>query len=502
MLRAMYNGTSGMGAAQKALSTISNDIANSNTVGFKQQRTQFGEVFFQQLKSPSAPGQNLAGTNPIDIGNGVQVTAIENDFSNGNITYTGNKTDMAIQGDGFFILGDNNARDRLYTKAGNFQISKENQLTSKTGKYVLGWNMDPLTGDINTGATLEPIQLALGQISQPKESTFMNLKGNLDMEMPQGQMYGLQAATWDRLGVRHDIDFNFIKTSGNTFRYTAVPTDQFKPSASITAAVFRSSEAVASMLQKGDYQLQANPSATPGMVDISVVDPGGSTVFTQTITDVDQPVTLGDGTNSWFSIQYASGNAPSAASFTIGEVGDITFDALGQVQSITGSGASGGPLVSYTPDSTGQLVNIDVDMLSFTGLAADNGISVTDTDGMPASTLTNFTITDGGKVDGYYSDGSIKTIAQVATATFSNQSGLTRVGDGSFLPTPNSGIADVGLPSTGPRGQVKAQALESSNVDIADEFTEMVTIQKLFQGNSKVITIGEEILSTVINLIR
>ena len=501
MLRAMYNGVSGMAASQKALSTISNDIANAQTIGYKGQRTQFGEVFFQQLKSPSAPGPKFAGTNPMDIGNGVQVTAIENDFSNGSITFTGHKTDMAIQGDGFFITGDSSGRDRLYTKAGNFQLSKDNQLISKTGKYVLGWNMDPLTGAINTGATLEPIKLPIGEISQPEESTYMTLNGNLDVEAEQGTMYGIQAGSWDRLGVRHDINFNFVKTTGNTFRYAAVPDDQFKPSTSIQNAVLRNSEGVLNSLQKGDYVIQTAASATPGMVDITVTDPGGAVILTQTETDTDQTISLSDGTDSWFTIDYKGGGSPSAATFTVGEVGDITFDSIGQIQNITGSGPSG-PLVTYVPTETGQPVNIEIDMSSFTGLAADSGVRVYATDGMPAATLTNFTIADGGMIDGYYSDGSIKTIAQVASATFSNEAGLTRVGDGAFLPTPNSGIADIGLPGTGSRGQVKAQALESANVDIAEEFTEMVSIQKMFQGNTKVIRISEEIMSEVINLIR
>lgn len=501
MIRALFNGTSGMAASQQGLTTISNNIANSQTTGFKGQRTEFGEVFYQQMKSPSAPGAKYAGTNPIDIGNGVMVASISNNFSQGNVTYTGNKTDLAIQGEGFFITGDYTGRERLYTRAGNFDISKDNQLINKSGKYVLGWNMDPLTGDINTGATLEPIELPLGKVSQPNESTKMTMKGNLDISLEQGEMFGFQVPSWDRLGVRHDIDVNFIKTGGNEFKYIATPVDQFKPSAGITNAVLRPSEGIAGAIMKGDYKLDVS-APVAGNVDITVTAPDGSNVLTQTVSDVNQTITLSDGTDSWFTIDYMAGQGATSSSFTVGEAGDIEFNSIGQIQTITGSSITGKPQITYTPEETGQPVTIDMNLDTLTGLSADSTVKMIDTDGIPASTLTNYTITDGGKIDGYYSDGSIRPIGQIATATFSNPSGLTRVGGGNWLPTPNSGIADVGLPDTSSRGQMKAQALETSNVDMAEEFVKMLSTQKFFQANTKVIRAAEDIMNNVINLIR
>jgi flagellar hook protein FlgE len=502
MLRGMGNAVTAMGASQQAFTTISNNLANAQTTAYKSQETEFEEVFYQQMKTPSAPGPKLAGTNPSDIGNGVRVAGNVTNFSQGSVTNTQNKTDLAIQGDGFFVLGDRQGQDRVYTRNGSFDISKDNELVTKSGSYVLGWNMDPLTGAINTGATIEAVKLPLGEVAKPVESTEVSLRGNLDISSEIGEQYGLQIPSWDRLGVRHDIDVTFIKTSGNTFRYLAVPSDQFKPSASIETAVLRPSGGIASSLIKGDYQLATAASATPGMVDITVTDPSGAIVLTQTITDASTTVTLSDGTNPWFTIKYVSGNAPSTSTFTIGEAGNISFNSIGQISSITGSSASGAPLITYTPVETGQPVNVDVRMESFTGLAADSGIKLVSTDGMPAATLTNFSISDGGVIDGYYSDGSIKPIAQVAMATFSNPLGLTRKGQGSFAPTPSSGPVEIGISNTGSRGLIKAQALEGSNTDIASEFVNMVSIEKLFQSSAKIIKTAEEILTTVINLIR
>lgn len=502
MIRALYNGTSGMSASQQALATISNNIANSQTTAFKAQQTQFEEVFYQQLKSPSAPGANMAGTNPSDVGNGVRVGSISSNFAQGSVTSTGGKTDVAIQGDGFFVVGGADGGQPKYTRAGNFELSKDSELVTKTGQYVLGWNMSDITGEISTGATLEPIKLPIGNVGDPKESTKATLTGNLDRSVKVGDMYGLQVPSWDRLGGQHDIDFNFIKTGNDTFRYIAIPNDQFVPSAGIGKAIMRPSAEIAPSVEKGEYTISTAPSGTAGMSDITVTSPSGAVLLTKSVSDVDQTVTLDDGTNPWFTVEFKGGAGTSSAKITVAETGEVQFDSVGGVIQTTGSGVGGKPLLSYTPKETGQTVNIDVTFEGLTGLSADNGVKLTSTDGYTSSTLVNYTITDGGALQGYYDDGTIRQIAQIATATFPNVSGLTREGSGLYVTTPNSGNADVGVPGTGSRSNVKSQSIESSNVDLAQEFVDMISVQKLFQANTKVITSAQEILNNVIQLIR
>lgn len=501
MIRSMFIGISGMKAGQTALSGIANNISNSQTTGYKAQKAQFEELYYQQQKAASAPGEKYAGTNPMDIGNGVRVTTFKTDFNQGNIDFTGNKTDMAIQGEGFFVLGDNAGQNKQYTRAGNFTLSSNNEIVTSTGQYVLGWNMDKMTGKINTSAGLSPIKIDLGDISKPIESTSATIQGNLNAESEVGNVYGFQMATYDRLGSRHDIDYNFIKVADNEYRYVAVPTDQFKASGSIDTAVLEVSSEIAGDLMKGDYEITTIANAGGG-VDITVTAPDGTNVLTKTITDVDQTVTLDDGTNSWFTVRYKAGNAPSNATFTVGEVGDMTFDSNGQMQTVTGSGSGGAPMITYTPATTGQPVEVTVNISSFTNLAADNGVKMTDSDGMSAARMTNFVITDGGVVEGYFSDGTIKSIGQIGIASFSNPGGLSRVGEGMFQESSNSGVAEIGLPDTGSRGQIKAQALEASNVDIATELVNMMTNQRFFTANTKVISSSDELLQDVINLHR
>jgi len=500
-MKSMNIGTSGMSANETALATIANNIANSKTTGYKTQETKFEELFYQQVKSPSSANEKYAGTNPMDVGNGVKVSTIATDFSQGSVTSTGKKNDVAIQGDGFFITGDSKGNDEVYTRNGNFEKSENNELITQTGRYVLGWNIDELSGQINTTAGIEPVKIPIGSISDPKESTSMSMQGNLNISAEDGEVYGLQVSSWDRLGEEHPIDFNFVKTGPNSFRYAAVPTDQFTPSASISDAVLHMSEGIAGSLQKGNYTI-STAAAGAGNVQITVTDPSGGTILTKTVSDTDQTVSLDDGTNKWFTIDLKSGGAPSSSSFTVGEVGNISFNSIGQLQSISGSGVGGNPMITYTPQSTGQPVNIDVDLKTLTGLSVDSTVKMTNTDGAPAAMLTDYTVSDGGGINGYYSDGSIKPIGQIALATFTNPSGLTKVGEGNFITTANSGVADVGVPGTGSRGDLKSQSLEDSNVDLSKQFVDMLTVQKAFQANTKVIKTSDDVLTDVINLIR
>lgn len=501
MLRSMNTGVSGMQAQQQALSVIANNIANDQTVGYKMQEAIFEELFYLNQRTPMAPTNENAGSNSMDIGNGVKLGGVNTIHTQGNVTYSGNKTDVAIQGEGFFVVGDGNGENRYYTRAGNFTVNKNNQLSTKSGQYVLGWNVDPLSGKINTGANLSPVTINLGEISKPNQSTSVALEGNLKANAKQGDTIGLQIPSWDRLGGRHDINIDFVKGAGNSYSFIATPTDQFKPSGHVNKAILLPSEGVAAAIQKGDYQITTAASATAGKVDITVTAPDGSTVLTQTVSDVNQAIKLNDGTKDWFSIDYKAGGAHGTATVTVGEVGTIAFDSNGQVQNIANEKGNP-PVISYTPNTTGTPVDIKLDMTNFTGFSADSAIRMTQTDGMGASKLENFEVADGGIIQGYYSDGTVRSIGLIATASFSNPAGLTNTKQGLYVPSGNSGEPEIGVPGTGTRGGIKSKSIEGSNVDLAKQFTDMMQTQKSFQANTKTIRVSDEILTDLIQLIR
>lgn len=505
MLRSMAIGISGLKANGNSLSVNANNIANDQTVGYKQQQAIFEELYYQSYGTAAAPNEKSGGTNSLEIGNGVKMGGVLSLHTQGTIVPTGNKNDMAIQGEGFFILGDATGNGREYTRAGNFTVNKDNQIVSSTGSYLMGWNIDPLTGTINTGSNLGPIQVDIGSTSSPKQSTSMSIKGNLNSASPAGEIYSMQVPSWDSLGTRHDISMDFIKTGGNTYRYVATPKDGFVQSDNISQAILKPSNGIAKNLIKGNYTISSTINGAGDKVDFTVKDPNGLVVLTQTgVNNVDGTMTLNEGTNNWFTISYkaTAAGTTSDATFTVGEAGDMTFTSTGQLQSVTNGSGGTIPTVTYTSPNTGTPVNIQMNMNSFTGISADSILKMTQTDGNGAAVLSDYNVGDGGIIQGYYSDGTVRAIGLVATATFSNPSGLSRIGSGNYQVTGNSGLPDVGVSATGARGIIKAQSTEASNVDLATEFVNMMTTQKAYQANTKIIQASNEILSDVINLIR
>lgn len=514
-MKAMYIGITGMSAQQQALNVTSNNIANSQTTGYKSQRTEFEDLFYQRYKAPVAMREDYAGTNPVEVGNGVKVGAITTNHEQGSVKYTGKKTDLAIEGKGFFILGDayGNVTNRTYTRDGSFKISTDGKLVSTDGRYVLGWNADPVSGALNTGAIIEPIKLPLGEIYQPRVTKNVGLEGNLDMSKLNGNVTGIQVPTYDSRGIRHDVNFDFIKTGNNQYSYIATVDDQyFTPSAGITKAVLAPSADMANIMDNfgpQEYRLTVN-NLTGGNVSVTVSrrDIGGTgswtNVFTsQVFNDVNQTITLENGSgNSWFTIDYKAGNYTTSY-FRVQQAGHIEFDSTGHVSRIFEGGTQvTKPTIEYNPNNGAQNVLFDVDMNAFTGLGVDSNLVISEQDGYGAAVLLDFSVQDGGIINGYFDDGTMRAIGQIAVATFSNEEGLSRIGKQQFVETPNSGLPEIGTSGTNMRGLVKGETLEASNVDLAQEFVDLMVTQKAFTGNTKVIQTADTALNAVINLIR
>jgi flagellar hook protein FlgE len=504
MLRSLYQGISGMKAMNDGLSVTGNNISNAKTTAYKAKQAQFEDLFSQQYRAASSANGNYAGKNAIEVGNGVKMGSIAVDLSQGTVFYTGRGTDVAINGNGYFVVGDKFADNKLYTRAGNFELSNDFHLVTTGGQHVLGWNINELTGQIDATASPSAIKIDLNQVSAGNETTTAVLQGNLNATNNDGDIEGATVATYDSLGVRHDVDVNYIKTgtSPNVYTYIASPANDFMKSASVDRAIFHPSEGIAGSVLKGNYTINTVAGAVPGTVDITVVDPLGTTVLTKNVNDVDQTITLDDGTNQWFTIEYKKAGAPSSASFQIAEVGTVEFDSFGQITNMTGSGAGGSAQLDFTPVTTGTPMQVDVDMWSLTGVNADSDIKLTETDGYPSAVMKGYTIGDGGVVMGYFSDGSTAAIARVAVATFSNPSGLQSKGENMFEVSANSGDPDIGISGQGDKGKVSAQSLENSNVDLAKEFVDLMLYQKGFTANTKTIRTADEVLNAVIQLVR
>lgn len=201
---------SGLTASSEALSTTANNLANLNTIGYKDEQIQFADLFYQNF------GSNGAG-DPIQQGAGVTVSSKPSNFTEGNITPTGVSTDVAVSGSGFFVVQKNGVQS--YTRAGNFEVGTDNLLETSAGQQVLGY--PAVTGIVNTGAGLTTLALGAGTVSPATVTANVSLTSNLDATAAVGSTYSTQAIIYDSLGGGHNITFTY--TNLDALAVPAVP---------------------------------------------------------------------------------------------------------------------------------------------------------------------------------------------------------------------------------------------------------------------------------------
>lgn len=518
MIRGIYSGITGMKSFQDAIGVTSNNIANAQTFGYKSKKAVFEDLFYQSTPAKKGSG-GFAGTNPQSIGNGVRVAATKTNLNQGTINYTGGKTDVGIEGSGFFVLGDIDGANNQYTRKGTFQLSEDNRLVNDSGQYVLGWNKDVTTGEVDIFKKPEPIQVQLDAAVKGQATTEAAVSGNLDFNMNVGESVRFQFPSYDDAGNRTNVELEYVKTGQNQYRYVAIPNEAFAESESIKG-VFMNTKEVASLpeFEKGDYIIDVtSPTVAGGQATINVYKPSdtGKTnpIITKNVDNVEQPITLKDASgNEWMTVDYKEISASdpattNSATFTVGDVGDVQFGMNGRVQSITPLGLAGGPAqtepeLEYTSALTGQVNTFAIDMNSITNYSTDTSIGIGEVDGNPAASVRDFSISDDGIILAQYSDGSVREIAQMAMATFANPQGLQPIGSGNVKESATSGLPRITASGEAGAGTIRAQTLENSNVDLSSEFVDLMMFQKAFQANTKIIQVSDEVVTGVINLIR
>ncbi|NOT10180.1 MAG: flagellar hook protein FlgE [Gemmatimonadales bacterium] len=415
MLRALSAGVSGLRNHQVRMDVIGNNIANVNTVAFKGSRVTFKEAFAQLLQGASRPPGNLGGTNPVQIGSGMNIGSIDQLFTQGSLQSTGQATDLAIQGDSFFVVGDG-AR-RFYTRAGNFQLDADGRLISNNGMIVQGINADT-TGTFSTSSTISGIRLPLGQKVPAHATSEIGLTGNLDAGAEVDDTHAMEVTAYDSSGAPHTLQFLFTNTAAGEWDWE-VTCDTADVTAGTGQVTFNSNGSLATF----DY-------------------PGGGTNLTVTPTGSGDP----------FDVEILAGTLN------------------------------------------------DIDGLA--GFANPSNAVVSRQDGYPAGDLESFSIDATGVVTGYFTNGVSQALAQVALAKFNNPSGLLRQGDNMFSESSNSGLAVLGFAGSSDASAITPGALENSNVDLSEEFTNMIVTQRGFQANARVISTADEMLNELVNLRR
>lgn len=214
MMRSLYSGVAGLNAHQTRMDVIGNNIANVNTVGFKKERATFQEMLSQMIQGPAGPTGEKGGVNPMQVGLGVQVGSIDTSHQQGSLESTGQSTDLAIDGNGFFILRE--GEERYYTRAGNLSMDSEGFLVnSGNGLRMQGWRADRTTGSIDTDQNIDDIRIPIGDVMGAQPSSYIDFAGNLNSDGEIGTIHQTSVSIYDEFGSRHELILEFEKTANN-----------------------------------------------------------------------------------------------------------------------------------------------------------------------------------------------------------------------------------------------------------------------------------------------
>ena len=629
MLRSLQSGVSGVKGHQTMLDVVGNNISNVNSVGFKKSRVTFQDLLYQNMRGATAPVGNMGGTNPMQIGLGVNVAAIETIQTQGPPQYTGNRTDLAIQGDGYFIVGS--GEGAFYTRAGNFVLDGNgNMVQSGTGLQLMGYKVEVDPNDPTryiAGTDLQGINIPVGQKLEAMATTLVGFRCNLDSRVGSYLPFGFEGEnvtfnpvingqevqigfsegddatgfinitfegspllSIDLIGVDSDGPvfandsgtiaigedsytvtftgsdnlltitddggnvvweadlsnyFNFATfaedSGGNSFNFVA---EFDPPGEELHLWGYDGTTLVhyyydVTMDEEGRFEAIAlnsgssNPS-TDGFTFSPVVSSGGYAI---TFEDPYQPaseqvlLTLSQQLDSTHSAKldiYDSLGNPHTLEVKWSKIGPNQWSWMAYFPDEPGlSGSSG--VIGFGPDgkvSGGGTVSMDVDFgaygadvstitLDFSGnsLGKDLVDGVTQygsgfttkayyQDGYPMGVLQDFSVGQDGTIVGSYSNGRNKTLYSLPVALFANPQGLVKEGETLFSVSPNSGLPEIVTPQEGGAGSILGGTLEMANVDLTEEFVNLIMAQRGFQANARVITTSDQVLEELMNIKR
>lgn len=224
MQKSLDTAISAVKAQQTKLDVTANNIANVNTVGFKKSRTMFSTMLNQAIRTASAGTDNSGGINPSSIGLGVQVASIDTLHSQGTLTSTGRPLDLAIQGDGFFTVSDGNTT--YYTRSGAINLSSiDGSLTLSNGMKVMGYPINPLTGEVDKNGGLQPIKIPNMQAAAVQATTNATFSGNISSSLKNGETTVIPFVSYDSLGTKHQFNITLEKTGNNELSWTVESTE-------------------------------------------------------------------------------------------------------------------------------------------------------------------------------------------------------------------------------------------------------------------------------------
>lgn len=537
MMRSLYSGVSGLKNHQTRMDVVGNNISNVNTTGFKSSRVTFADTLSQTLTGASRATENRGGTNPKQIGLGSQISAVDLLFTDGSVQSTGVNTDLCLSGNGLFIVGEGN--NVYYTRNGNFSFDEQGNYCTDDGLKVKGWMADD-DGNLDTTSETTFINIPAGKPMAAKATTMAQYSKNLNASAPtivkiSGGDYtkaedkkeyndasqGSVTATKDfKVDITYEVPGTPPKSvtvenlEAGTYAVGGKYTMPGPPAAEYTITKMKAEYIASSKASKekpvtitlSDGTVRTEIS---GKYDINCSLPVATTVTAyDTLGNVHNiPVyftkTKVDSTtgNEWTMSVNLDGSGKNEVHEEDGSITKIAMD--DHILKFNTSGAFIGEssMFTLTLDNGAEgTQEITLDMSSVTQYAGSNTVFGA-TDGNAAGTLKSISVDSSGIITGTYTNGVNKQEAQVAIAQFNNAAGLTKIGGSLYTKSNNSGepnvktAADLGC-------KITPSALEMSNVDLATELSDMIVTQRGFQSNSKIITVSDEMIETLVNMKR
>lgn len=455
MMRSLFSGVAGLRTHQSRMDVIGNNIANVNTTGYKSQSMVFSDLMYQttQAASGANPASGRGGVNARQIGLGSKTGAIKTAITNqGSAQSTNDGFDMMIDGSSFFVVSD--GQQNYFTRDGSFYVDGAGNLCMTSNGYtVMGWQVDQVTGEITKG-TVSPLRIMSDdtRFYSPEVTSQARIIGNVDKLDPDVN------GTNGRV-----MDLEFYDDAG--YKYTA------KLSVHAKAA------------DKGEFTIQID----------DILDANGKSVLYE--------AELVDGERKKKEGMGAQLGGKDAV--------DLVFDpADGTFKSVDG-GDTFKLTVTGLPAMEGHTITVDCSTMTnvnTNGSSTCSALKGTDNGegtGRMQGERIGVSVQQDGKIYLSYSNGMSRLIGQIAVASFANASGLAKAGNNLYSATMNSGEFDgIGHDVTEDGGVINTGVLEMSNVELAQEFTEMITTQRGFQANSRTITVSDTLLEELINLKR
>jgi flagellar hook protein FlgE len=561
---ALMAGVTGLQAHQRMLDVAGNNLANVNTIGYKSSRIIFSDLLAQVLKRASAPTSTVGGSNPQQIGSGVQVGGISPDMAQGNLINTSNPLDLAIEGEGYFVLSDGSRN--VYSRAGAFTVDADSNLVDPSTGYIVqrigtvGESEGFQTpGDTNTKV---PYDLAIPATATSEIKVSGNLSADSSLAAPQTNLLrsastytsnGGNAATDTRIsdldqfsgafgvsdvdgklyvsGVQPDstvitdtvgLDVDINTTLNDVLTYIETQLGATNVTASISNGRIVVTDN-ASGYSQTDISLSYTGSTdgtdsltVPGYFEVAAV--GGDEVKNFSIVTYDSQggshalsgaFVRTDTVNLWDMVLTSVSGDVTALTSDNRRIEGIEFNgsdgSFAGLNSVIGDTAQFEVTFAHDP-SNPQVITVDMGTQGqyngLTQFARESTAVAKEQDGYPPGDLSSVSVSNEGYVIGSFTNGAKMNLATIQLALFKNPSALESVGNSYFTPSANSGdpVATQGM--IGGAGTIRGGSLEKSNADVAGQFVSMIVAQNGYHANARTIRIANEMLKELTNLIR